>query len=265
MEAATMTHTLNLFDELLLRARRLHEAGQARDALSVLTRLVSFPELPPAVAEQAHALQGEILLKKRRLRPARRHLRTALRYRPDAARYHFLLGLALHADPNGDREQAARHYQRSLKLSPGQTRCRGESGLLAIEQGRTEEGLALLRQAVEQSAADAGAVARLVKGLFQAGRPDEALSEVRKALFQSPRSPALRKLWLDLQFAGIRRQQMMQAAGARGEEEPVILPFVRPADTTPAPSTPWRHDAAAALPGPHLVRIRSRVSRRRAP
>jgi tetratricopeptide (TPR) repeat protein len=260
-----MTPTLNLFDELLLRARRLHEAGQWREALGVLARLARFRDLPPAVAEEAHARQGEILLKKRRYRSARRHLRAALRYRPDGARYHFLLGLALHADPAGDREKAARHYQRSLELAPAQTRCRGEAGLLAIEQGRIEEGLALLHQAVEQAPTEAGHVARLVQGLFQAGRPDDALAAVRSALFRSPRNPALRKLWLDVQFASIRRQQMMKAAGARGEDVPVILPFVRVADSgRPAPP-PWRHDDAASLPGPHLVRIRATATRRRAP
>jgi Flp pilus assembly protein TadD len=267
MEAATMTETLNLFDELLLRARRLQDAGQWRDALGLLARLASFRDLPPSIAEEAHARQGEILLKKRRYRSARRHLRATLRFRSDCARHHFLLGLALHADPEGDREQAAHHYQRSLELAPGQIRCRGEAGLLAIEQGRTDEGLALLRQAVEQAPADSGAIARLVKGLFQAGRSEEALAPVRKALFQSPRNPHLRKLFLDIQFAGIRRQQMMQAAGAREEHDgPLLLPFVLPANSSPTAPPPWRHDeAAAALPGPHVVRMRARADRRRAP
>jgi tetratricopeptide (TPR) repeat protein len=265
MEAATMTQTLNLFDELLLRARRLHEAGQWREALALLGRLSRFNELPPTIAEEAHARQGEILLKKRRYRAARRHLRAALHFAPEGARHHFLLGLCLHADPDGNREQAARHYRRSLELAPEHIRCRGEAGLLAIEQGLIDEGLALLRQAVEQAPADSGAVGRLIKGLFLAGRPDEALAAVRLALFRCPRNSALRKLWLDLQFAGIRRQQMMQAACARSEADaPMILPFVQSADRQRSAS-PWRHDAASSLPGPHLVRIRARTGRRRAP
>lgn len=261
-----MSHTLNLFDELILRARRLEESGQWRQAVGVLARLAQFPDLPPAIAEEAHARQGEILLKKRRYRAARRHLRAALRLRPENARYHFLLGLALHTDPEGDREQAGRHYRRSLELAPAQSRCRGEAGLLAIEQGRTEEGLALLRQAVERNPADAGAITRLVKGLFHAGRPDEALSTVRKSLFQSPRNPQLRKLSFDLQLADIRKQQMLKAAGARGEDDgPVLLPFVAPAESTRSAPLPWRQDDPAALRGPHIVRIRARAERRRAP
>ena len=261
-----MSHTLNLFDELLLRARRLEESGQWRQAVGVLARLAGFGDLPPAVTEEAHARQGEILLKKRRYRSARRHLRAALRLRPDSARYHFLLGLALHTDPDGNREQAAQHYRRSLELAPAQSRCRGEAGLLAIEQGQAEEGLALLRQAVEQNPADSGAVGRLVKGLFHAGQPDEALATVRKSLFQSPRNSHLRKLSFDLQHANIRRQQMLKAAGARGEEDgPVLLPFVAPAESTRPAPLPWRQDDPAALRGPHVVRIRARAERRRAP
>jgi hypothetical protein len=126
--------------------------------------------------------------------------------------------------------------------------------------------VALLRQAVEQAPHDAAAVGRLVKGLFQGGRPDEARAVVRTALFRCPRSATLRKMWLDLQFADLRRQQMMQAAGARGDDEgPVILPFVQPADGS-RPASRWRQDdTATALPGPHLVRLRARTGRRRAP
>jgi tetratricopeptide (TPR) repeat protein len=266
MEAATMIETLNFYDELLLRVRRLHEAGQWHEALGVLARLVRLGELPPNISAEARARQGEILLKKRRYRSARRHLRAALQLRPESARLHFLLGLALHGDPGGNREKAARHYARSLELAPSQTRCRAEAGLLAIELGRTEEGLAMLRQTVEQAPGDAVTIARLVKGLFESGRPEEALSEVRKALFQFPRSPLLRKLWLDLQFAGVRRQQVMMAAGARGcDDGPVILPFVPAAESNQPARTPWRRDDAEPLLGPHLVRIRARVSRRRAP
>jgi tetratricopeptide (TPR) repeat protein len=258
-----MAYTLNLVDELLSRAIRLHDAGQWREALCVLQRLLGF-DLSPAVAEQAHARLGEILLKRRRYRPARRHLRGALRLRPDCARYHFLLGLAWHADPCGDRERAARHYRRSLTLAPRQVRCRGEAGLLAIEQGQTGKGLALLRQAVEQAPGEAGAVGRLVKGLCLAGRREDALAVARTALFQAPRCLRLRRLWADLHLAGLRRQQDLDAAQQAADEEPVLLPFVRLVGG-PRKAAELRHDEAAALPGPHLVRLRPRLHRRRVP
>jgi Flp pilus assembly protein TadD len=265
MEAAIMAETLNLFDELLLRARRLHAAGQWRKALDVLAQLRRFAVLPARVAEQGQALQGEILLKKRRYRAARRHLRAALGYCPDSARYHFLLGLALHADPAGDRDRAARHYRRSLELAPTQTRCRGEAGLLAIERGQTDEGLALLREAVEQAPEDPAVIARLVKGLCQAGQPDEALTTVQMARFRFRRDPRLQQLWIDLQFSAVRREQEMTALTDRERDEPTLLPFVPAADSGERGERKWRHDEAAALPGPYLVRMRSRMDRRRAP
>jgi tetratricopeptide (TPR) repeat protein len=263
-EAAPMAYTLNLVDELLARAVRLHDAGQWREALHVLHRLECF-DLSPTVAEQIHARQGMILLKRRRYRAARQHLRAALRLRPDCARYHFLLGLAQHIDPAGNRERAARHYRRSLRLAPRQVRCRGKAGLLAIEQGRPDEGVALLRQAVAQAPGDAGAVGRLVKGLCLAGRRDDALAAARTALFQAPRCQRLRSLWANLHFAGLRRQQEIDSARQAADEEPRLLPFIRLVDGPPATATGIRHDAAQTLPGPHLLRLRPRLHRRRVP
>jgi Flp pilus assembly protein TadD len=263
-EAAPMANTLNLVDELLVRSVRLQETGQWREALRALRSLERF-DLSPEVAEEVHSRQGEILLKRRRYRAAGQHLRAALRVRPDDARHHFLLGLAHHADPAGDRERAARHYRRSLRLAPRQLRCRGEAGLLAIEQGRTDQGVALLRQAVGQAPGDAGAVGRLVKGLCRAGRRDDALAAARSALFRSPRCPRVRRLWADLHCDDLRRRQEMAGARQAANEEPVLLPFIRLADTPRETLPGLRHDEPEALPGPHLVRLRPRLHRRRAP
>jgi tetratricopeptide (TPR) repeat protein len=265
MEAATMTSTLNLFDEILSRARRLQIAGQWREALTLLRRLSGFPNLPPRVAEKAEALQGEILLKRRRYRQARKHLRSALAYAPDRARYHFLLGLALHRDPKGDKGHATAHYERCLELAPALVRCRGQAGLLAIECGRVDEGLALLRLAVEQAPGDSDAVSRLVKGLCLAGWPEEAQVAVRTARFASPRCPRLRKLSIDLRLADIRRRQDLSSASAHRDKGPVLLPFLSLSAASAGLAPSKRYDAETSLPGPHLVRLRRRVDRRRAP
>jgi tetratricopeptide (TPR) repeat protein len=261
-----MSDALNLFDELLSRARRLQEAGRWREALRLLYRLAGFEELPSGLGEEVHARIGEIFLKRRRYAQARKFLREALRRRPGRARSHFLLGLAFHADPHGDKGRALRHYRRSLELAPDQARCRGEAGLLSIDMGRVDEGLALLRQAAEKAPADAGAVGRLVKGLCLAGRPDEARAAVRSALFAAPRCRRLNELRIDLELAELRRSRDLASARRDREEGPVLLPFIRLADTHPSPRAPHvRRDGAGALAGPHLVRIRARAERRRAP
>jgi tetratricopeptide (TPR) repeat protein len=258
-----MQDTVSLFDALLSRVRRFHEVGCWREALALLRRLADFSGLPSDTAEETQALLGEILLKHRRYRPAQQHLQQALGHCPDAARYHFLLGLALHTDPQGDKELALRHYRRSLELAPNQVRCRGEAGLLAIELGQTDEGLALLRKACEVAPQDSGAIARLVKGLSLAGQPEEALAVVCKARFRAPRCVRLRRLWIELQLACIRRQQELTTAQKASEEGPVLLPFVRPvqqADPRPVRSP---QDEVTTLPVPWLVRLPMHANRRR--
>src|SRR5205823_4602909 len=109
--------------------------------LSQLTRLASFVELSPAVAEEVQARLGELHLKRRRFRKAQRHLLAALAFDPDNPRYHHLLGLAQLHDPHGDLGRAWRHYRRALALAPGKARWRAEAGLLALRLGRFDEGL----------------------------------------------------------------------------------------------------------------------------
>jgi tetratricopeptide (TPR) repeat protein len=264
-----MPDTLNFFDQLLSRARRYQQAGQWRAAMVLLRQLGGFRQLPGARKVEILTRLGEILLKHRRYRPAQKRLLAAVRHDPDNARLHFLLAQAEHGNPQGDKEQADRHYRRSLELAPLQVRCRSWAGLLAIETGRTEEGLALLRQAVEDARQDpgrrSGAVTLLVKGLCLAGQPDEALAVARTAFFQTPRCARLRQLWIDRQLASVRREQEIAFIQDSAEEAPVLLPFVPRGYTDPLTLPGLRKDAASVRPGPHLMRLRPRAARRRAP
>jgi Flp pilus assembly protein TadD len=260
-----MMVTLNLFTQLLARARNFHDGGHSLHALSILRRLASFRDLPADVAEEVHARLGEAWLRRRRFRRARRHLTVALRHRPDCARYHFLLGLALHHDPAGDLARAARCYRRCLRLAPDHLRCLTEAGLLALLRGRHDKGLDLLRRAAESAPDDAGILDKLVQGLCQTGQSEEAVRLVRSALFRHPRCPRLRRVWIDLEIMLLRRRQETARARQDPTDGPVLLPFIRlVGKLTPSPKT-GGEDEPAALPGPHLVRIRPRRSRRRVP
>ena len=254
-----MSQTLCFFDALLRQARRLQQAGQSCQAGTTLAKLLSFPDLPAEAAAEAHARAGELHLKARRFRKARRHLRAALKLAPDAARLHHRLGYALANDPRGDGAKALRHYRRALELAPDQARWRCEAGLLAVRLGLTDDGLVLLRQAHNKAPSDPVTLAKLVNGLAQAGQPDEALRVVRLARFSSPRCERTRKLEADLLLARLRRDQEQAGAGQRAEEAPVILPF-------PAPQLPRtngvRYDGPQTLPGPHRARVSARIGRR---
>jgi tetratricopeptide (TPR) repeat protein len=257
-----MADTLNLFEHLLAQGKRLQALGRHRDAGKAYARLARFRDLPAPVAEEAQVRLAELALKRRRFAQARRHLHAALRQRPDVARYHFLMATALQADEPADLEQAAVHYRRALELGPDHVRCRCDAGLLALRTGRTEEGLALLRQAVEQSPDAPAVVGKLVKGLLLAGQVDEAGRAIRTALFRNPRSPRFRKLWADFQLRLLRRDREAEQLRRHDDEGPVLLPFVRPQPGGPTEGGA-RKDRPAPLASPHLPRLVRRTDQRR--
>jgi tetratricopeptide (TPR) repeat protein len=252
-----MDDILNLFDSLLARARRYHDLGEEREAARLLARLLRYACLPPALVEEASARLAVLCLKRGRFRSARRHLREALRRRPDSARYHHLMARAIVADPScrgAEIARAMRHYQRALELEPRLIRCRGDAGLLALRLGKVEEGLALLRDAALRAPDDPEAVGKMVKGLRLAGRPEEARAALQSALFRQPRSLRLRQLRADVQVQDLRRRRDEQG-GPSGEEAPVVLPFVRRVGEPTAAGRAVRHDAPAILSGPHSARL----------
>ncbi len=250
-----MANVVNLFEHLLARGKRLQALGRHRDAGAVYVRLTGLRQLPGPVAEEAQLHLAELALRRRRFAQARRHLGAALRHQPDGARAHFLMATALQGE-DGELDRAAEHYRRAVELAPDNVRYRGDAGLLELRRGRTEEGLALLRDAAGRAPASPDAVARLVKGLLQAGRPDEARSALRCALFRNPRSPRFRKLWADFQFQELRR--LRETERLREAEGPVLLPFPRlpePAPVSADREDNVRRDVAAPLPAPHAPRL----------
>lgn len=226
-----MKPTVNLVDGILAMGRRYQEVGRHRDALTILTRLSRFHFLPAEAAEETQSRLGEIYLKRRKYKQARRHLTAALRHQPDNVRYHFLLATARCAEDGSDLERAAEHYRRVLELDPGHVKCRADYGNLLLRLGQTEEGLALLRKAADQAPEDVEVLGKLVKGLRLSGRSEEAGSVLHGAMFRNAKSPQFRKLWNEFRFQQVRRrrdvQHLQQAENEAEGEQPVLLPFVR--------------------------------------
>jgi tetratricopeptide (TPR) repeat protein len=245
-----MGATLSLFDHLLARGRRYRASGRLTDSIRVLERL-ALAEPPADVAEQAHALLAEAFLKGGRYRRAKSHLTTALDFAPDNARYEYLLARACRALHQVERALA--HYRRSLEQEPNQVRCLTEYGLLLVRGGQTDEGLERLREAVEMAPHDPLPIARLVRGLRLAGRPDEARTAARTALFRNGRSLEFLQIWRDLQFReAARRQTMARPRKARrGKRQANVLPFVRIAAERKT-GIAVRQDAPAVLSAPHF-------------
>jgi tetratricopeptide (TPR) repeat protein len=226
--------------------------------LRILSQLAGFRELPTAVIEETQFRLGELQLRRRRYVRARRHFAAALRYDPGNARYHFRMAQALDTEHDGDPARALQHYQTSLDLDSQQTDCLCAHGLLALRLGQTQVGLRSLRAAVELAPDDLKVLPRVVTALRLANRSNEARGLLLAARFRHPHDGRYQKMWNDFQFHAARREQdaVRQQRNALGqdEEEPVLLPFVRPsADRnrlSQARGRIIRHDGPGS-PAPH--------------
>jgi len=245
-----MSKTLYLSECLLTMGRDLHELGRHHQASKVLERLAGFRELPATIAEECHARLADIHLGRKQFRKARRHLTIVLFYRPSNARYYFLLATALHHDPKADSERAVRYYEQAVQLDGDQPRYWGDFGRLLLQLGRTEEGVAALKKAVEISPDDPATVARLVEGLCLNDQAAEARDVLRAARFRNPKDRRFRKLWADFQFKQLHESQAPPAK----LDEPVFLPFVRRAVLPEVPEVP-------KLPGRRIRLDRGSVSK----
>lgn len=250
-----MSMMLNLVDRLRNLGTNYQKLGRDRDAYRVWKRLAAFRSLPAELLEEAHVHLAELRLARQQFRRARRHLAVALLYRPDSARYHLLMARALNSLDHGDPERAAEHYRRSVELDANQPRTWAEVGLLAVDLGNVEEGIAALRRAAELADDDAAVLALVVEGLCLAERADEARQVLLAARFRHPRDRRILKLWNDLQYDELheaQEQTRQQRPRLAVPEEPTLLPFVRP--TLNQPRLRIRRDPPQPLPLPHRPR-----------
>lgn len=258
-----MGKTLNLCDCLLTMGREWQDIGRLTEAAGVLHRLAGFRNLSPAVAEEVHARLATIYLRQNEYRKARRHLTSALIFRPSHAHYYYQYATAVHHDPQADAARAVRYYRQAQRLDPDEPRYWSDCGRLYLQLGRPEEGVSVLRKALSLSPNDPVIIAKLVEGLCLADRAHEARDVLRAARFRNPRDPRFRKLWNDFQF-----QQLVDAqAEPPTVPDPVILPFVRREVRTDLPKLPGRilRLDRGSKQGPHLPRPAWLPDRKHAP
>src|SRR5262245_60208290 len=250
-----MSGTLKLAERLLAMGRDRLRAGRPDDALALLRRLAEFPELPAAIAEEAHRLLGELLFDRQQYRAARRHLAASLRRNPSHAGVHYLMGLAYERDPEADPRRAVRHFRLSLLLAPEQPRCLRDYGETNLRRDRTASGLRLLRRAVELAPDDADLLESLVEALAEVGRLGEAASVLRAARFRFGNDPRFLRIWADFRLHRLGQRQRTDAETGPAPAADGVLPFRRPAGELPVRSRRrFRRVDAASAPAPHLPR-----------
>jgi tetratricopeptide (TPR) repeat protein len=253
---------LNLAETLLARGRHYQDLGRSQDALRIFNQLSGFRMLPPEVAEETQFRLAELYLLRGKFRKARRLLTAALTNEPGNAMAHSLMALSFAEDPRGDKQLAAEHYRRSLRLDPSQPDILAEFGLFALRLGQTDEGLRCLRQASELAPDDPDIVQMVVEGLQEADRAEEARLFLQAALFRNSRDTRFRKLWDDFRFHHLRLEQersRRQARAVQEVDEPALLPFIPRSPDRPAPQRVKRkiirHDGPSQPSGPHSPRV----------
>ena len=257
-----MSRTLALIPAGWTAARSLARDGRRSDALVQAERLLARPDLPPKVAAEARRMAAEVLIDTERFRAARRHLRAARELEPSHPKTHYLAGLALERDPEGDDRRAAVRFKKASELEPGNPTYRAAFGRAAVRCDRVKTGVKELREAAEMTTADAGVIRVCVEGLIEAGRVGSARRLLAKARFRFPGRAELRGLWERVRFETARVRQRnkgkTQDAPRATEGDLLTLPFVRvvwsEAGRTPAAGTVRRD--VISFPRPHIGRVR---------
>ena len=106
------------------------------------------------------------------------------RFDPSASAREFRQGLARHQQ--GQLVEAERHYDAALKSQPDNFEALHMLGVIALQKGRFEQGVEIIRKAVALNENSAIAFNNLAKGLKDLGRFDEAIIHFERALALAP-------------------------------------------------------------------------------
>lgn len=257
-----MSRTLTLLDSGWVCARALARAGRRTDALALLGRLLSRPDLPAAVAADARRLAGELELEGERYGAARRHLRAAAAAEPGHAGTHYKLGLAHERGPHGDDRRAAARFKKASDLEPANPLYRAAFGRAAVRCDAVRTGVRALLAAAGAAAGNVPVLRVVVGGLLEAGKPAAARRVVEQARFLCPENRELTAIRERVRFEVARRRQQnerrKQDAPFATDGEFVLLPFVRVVGGSgrPTPAGTIRFDRGSQ-PRPHLARVRA--------
>lgn len=159
-----------------LRGRALARAGRLEEAaFEFEASIAADPRFP-----HPHLGLGSIDLEQGRLPAAIARLRTALCLDPGFLEARYLLVRAL--ESAGDRDGARREAEDLLRRDGEGARAALWLAGRALDEGRPEEAVALLRGALERDPSNVRARIRLAQAILAAGRPEEAAAEVEALL-----------------------------------------------------------------------------------
>ena len=208
-----------------LHATKATDAGGREDLLSAAAAFAEAIRLDPnyalALAGRSfvHSLYASQYARRSEVRQyfdrARADAHQAIALAPGLAEGHAALGFYL-ANGALDLTQARDELERARALSPGSAHILGISGLIAIQTGRTEAGLADLQRAVRLDPLNAVSYHVLGFGSYLARRYEEARAANAEAISLDP------DLLRAYEFGGLSDYQLgnLEAARATCEARP---------------------------------------------
>lgn len=219
-----MSQLLNLADRLLAMAQTHLHAANFAQTVKLLQPLLRSDSLPATTRRAVLEALGEAHQGLKNLRQARRHLYAALLAAPDAPELHRRLG-QLHEDDDqtGDLRRAVRHYRKAAELAPDEADYQRALGRVLCLQGKHKVGLAALGKAVELAPGNATYLRELALRMLDAGKGQAARQLVMAARFQYRHDAAYARLWEELSFQMVQRQQTRRVQATNRH----ILPFCR--------------------------------------
>ena len=155
------------------------------------------------------------------------------------------MATALQMEEEVSLERAADHYRRALELDPGHVKCLADLGLLLIRMGQMDDGVARLRQAVEQVPTEAEILAKLVKGLRLALRRKRGQG-FASACSVIPTRPASASCGRRIQLQQARQQRDAEGSESEGSDPapaPVCPPGERDSECAGTPTILRQEDA----------------------
>jgi protein O-GlcNAc transferase len=162
-----------------------HQAGDLAQAdLLYAQVLAQIPTHPDALH-----LRGVLMGRMGRTDLAVELIRQAIVANPDAAEFHFHLGIALKA--SGQTDAAIVSYRRALELNPAHAQAHCNLGVALMAVGKTDDAIAAYRLGIERCPDFPELCNNLAATLTDIGQSDEAIALYRCALKTRPDDAAV--------------------------------------------------------------------------
>jgi tetratricopeptide (TPR) repeat protein len=260
-----MNPTIPLVESVLFQGRNLQQLGVHTLAQRTFEKLARFRNLPRAIKEETFLRLAS--LHQRQPRRSRRYLAIALMQKPEDARFHFRMGLALLRDSAADPITAGYHLRKAVELNPQHPRYLCALARFALRNDRPKLALKTARRAYFLASDSALVLNTYFQVLRQLHRVGEGNRVLNAARFRLAKQGWFRKLQDDFQFFVLHRRQLIEARKRKDAQpdEMCLLPFptFRPPLISDESSF-VRRDEPVVLAKPHLPARRARPDQRHA-